>query len=117
MTKIIAQTYNVTTPYRAYFTAALCAGCLMAAFLYAISLYHVISRTVALQRIDRQSAVLTGQVEDLDSRYLSLESGATVDALASYGLEQGQVSAYIPRTASTAYAASLGTLASGGHEF
>ena len=117
MTKIIAQTYHVTTPYRAYFTAALCAGCLMAAFLYALSLYHVISRTVALQKIDRESAVLTGQVENLDSQYLGLDSAASVDALASYGLEQGQISAYIPRTSSTAYAASLRTLAAGGHEF
>ncbi len=117
MTKIIAQTYNVTNPFRAYFTAALCAGCLMAAFLYALSLYHVISRTVALQKINSQSAVLTGQIESLDSRYLELSDTASVDALASYGLEQGQVSAYIPRTASTAYAAPFGTLAAGGHEF
>ena len=117
MTKIIAQTYNVTTPYRAYFTSVLFAGCLMAAFLYAISLYHIISRTVALEHVHSQSAVLTGQVEALDSRYLELSSAASVDALASYGLVQGQVSAYIPRAASTAYAASLGTLAAGGHEF
>ena len=116
MTKIIAQTYTVTTPYRAYFTSVLCAGCLMAAFLYAISLYHIISRTVALEHVNSQSAVLTGQVEALDSRYLDLSSANPADALASYGLQAGQVAAYIPRSAGTASAASLGTLAAGGHE-
>ena len=116
MTKIIAQTYNVTTPYRAYFTSVLFAGCLMAAFLYAISLYHIISRTVALEHVHSQSAVLTSQVESLDSRYLELSSANPVNALAAYGLQAGQVTAYIPRSDSTASAASLGTLAAGGHE-
>jgi len=117
MTKAIAQTYNATTPYRAYVTAALACGCLVAAFLYAMSLYHVISRTVALQHLDKDSAALTGSVESLDSQYLALSKTATTDVLASYGLEQGQVTAYIPRTISTASAASLGTLAARGHEF
>ena len=117
MTKIIAKTYTVTTPYRVYVTAMLACGCLMTAFLYALNLYHVISRTVALQKLDGQNSALTGNIESLDSRYLSLGSAATVDALASYGLEQASVSVYIPRAAPTAYAASLGTLAAGGHEF
>ena len=116
MTKIIAQTYNTTTACRAYLTALLACGCLMFAFLYAISLYRVISRTVALERVTGQSAALNGQMEALDSRYLELGSVASVDALASYGLQAGQVTAYIPRSASTASAASLGTLLAGGHE-
>ena len=116
MTKIIAQTYNVTTPYRAYVTGALMCGCLMAAFLYAISLYHVISRTVALEHMDSQSAALTSRVEALDSQYLALSNAVPPDALSSYGLVEGQVTAYIPRSVSTAYAASLGTFAVGGHE-
>ena len=116
MTKIIAQTYNITTPYRAYVTAVLAVGCMVAALVYAIGIYRVISRTVALERIDAQSAALTGQVEALDSQYLELSSADSVDSLARYGLQAGQVTAYIPRTVSTASAASFGTLAAGGHE-
>ena len=116
MTKAIARTYTVTTPYRAYVTAALCAGCLAAALCYAVSLYQVISRTVALQHVNGQNAALTGTVESLDSRYLELGSAESVDALSAYGLQTGQVSAYIPRSAATASAASFGTLAAGGHE-
>jgi len=116
MTKIIAQTYSITTPYRAYVTAALAAGCMVAALVYAFGLYRVIARTVALEHLDSQSAALTGQIDSLDSQYLQLSSADSVDSLSAYGLQVGQVSAYIPRAASTASAASFGTLAAGGHE-
>ena len=114
MTKAIAQTYHVTTPYRAYVTAFLCAGCLMASLVYAVSLYRVVSHTVALEHLNSQTAQLSGAVDALDSQYLALSSAATVDSLSSYGLQAGDVTAYIPRSIS---AASLGTLAVGGHEF
>jgi hypothetical protein len=68
---------------------------------------------VALESIQKQSAALSASVSDLDSKYLELGSAVTPDSLATYGLVQGKVSAYIPRTAPTA---SLNTLAARGHE-
>jgi hypothetical protein len=78
--------------------------------MYGISLYSIISNTVALQQTNRQSAALTTEIEALDTLYLTLSNKITPDTLASYGLEKGEVSFFIPRTQS------LGRVALGGHE-
>jgi hypothetical protein len=78
--------------------------------LYAVNIYKVISRTVALESVEKQIASLTTSVDGLDSQYLGLTSKISPDTLSDYGLSQGQVSVFISRTTS------LGSVASRDHE-
>ena len=111
MTKVIAQTYNITNEYRARITVVLLAACLCLAFLYAMNVYTVIARTVAIGHIESQETALARAVSSLNGRYLDLSSNVTPDKIASYGLAEGQVSQFIERDAS------LGRVALRGNEF
>ena len=110
MTKAIAFTYNVTQTYQSYIIKAVLISCGFLLTLYALNVYAVISHTVAVESLEKQSAALSTSVDSLDAKYLELSSKATPDALADYGYIQGQVSAFISRTTS------LGSLATRAHE-
>ena len=109
MTKAIAKTYNITRDYGAYMTKALIAGCLIMAFLYALNTYSMISRTVAAQKVESQTATLQNSVEQLDAEYITLSNKITPDIEDQYGLEQSDVSAYIQRTRSLGSANAVAT--------
>ena len=105
MTKAIAQTYAVTTEYaheyRLQITYALMAACALMALVYGMNLYGVISRTVALENVNKQIAAVSGKVQTLDAQDLSLsQTVASQEALKAHGLSQGQVSQYISRSSS-----------------
>ncbi len=102
MTKAIAQTYTYAHQYRALISLGLVGACILAAVIYTVNVYSVVSHTVALQRIQKQATALSASVSDLNARYLELGDAVSPDALSQYGLAQGSISAYIPRTASTA---------------
>jgi len=70
------------------------------ALLYSVSLYSVISNTVAIQRVHGQTQSLNTLVKELDTSYLKLSSKITPDTLHAYGLEEGQVSFFISRNGS-----------------
>ena len=110
MTQAITRTYNITHEYRRQITTTLLAVCVVLTLLYAVNLYQVISRTVSLQRVNAQVAALDVAVQALDTQYLGISSKITPDILRAYGFDQGQVSAFISRTAS------LGRVAMVGHE-
>jgi hypothetical protein len=110
MTKALAQTYNIANEHKKRLAYAMIFGCLFLVFIYAMNLYRVISRTVAIQDVNTQTVALAKSVDGLDSRYLELASQATPDKLSEYGMTQGEVTEYISRTAS------LGRVALGGHE-
>jgi hypothetical protein len=114
MTKAIAQTYNIVHEYRARITLLLLSGCIAAILIYAVNVYMVISRSVALGKITHEVATLSDSVSALDARSLDLESALTPDTLSDYGLQPGTVTAYIPRTAATAAVWPL--VARSGHE-
>jgi hypothetical protein len=113
MTEIIEQTHNIAAEYRARITLAFIAAGVIAALLYAFNLYAIVSRTVALGRVQSETAALGSAVASLDAEYLGLSSAFTPDSLGGHGLVLGRVSVYIERPASTA---SIGPLASVGHE-
>ncbi|MDB5239155.1 MAG: hypothetical protein JWO00_490 [Candidatus Parcubacteria bacterium] len=113
MTKAIAQTYTYAHQYRALIALTFIGACVLAAVFYTVNVYSVVSHTIALQSIQKQTSALASSVGSLDARYLDLSSAVTPDSLSAYGLTQGSVSVYIPRTASTA---TFGTLAARGHE-
>jgi hypothetical protein len=118
MTKVIAQTYSYAHQYRALIALTFIGACILAAVTYTMNVYSVISHTVALENIQKEATVLASSVSSLDARYLELGSAVTPDSLSEYGLTQGTITAYIPRTAShTVSKASGMTLASSGHEF
>lgn len=110
MTKTLAQTYSIAQEYQRQIIAAALIACVFMLALYALNVYSVISHTVALESVQKQTATLSTSVDALDSQYLALTSKADPDKLADYGFRQGQVSAYISRTAS------LGSLATRAHE-
>lgn len=100
MTKAIAASYNVITEYRASLTSFLLLASCIVAGLYIFNIYELVSKTVALRQINEETVALAGKVENLDVTYLSLASRVTPENLSAYGLKQGSVSEYIPRTAS-----------------
>ena len=110
MTKAIAHTYTTVHTYRRQITLWLMAACLVCAVIYAANVYSVISHTVALQKIETQSASIESSVRSLDGKYLELSGNITPDLLRSHGFTSGSVSAYITRSAS------LGSVAISGHE-
>lgn len=100
MTTAIAITYKFAHDYRRQITCVLVIACAAFAYIYAMNIYAVVSHTVALEKVEKQTASLAGAVEKLDSQYLELSSKVTPDNLKAYGFTQGKVSTYIPRTSS-----------------
>lgn len=110
MTKAIAQTYTTIHGYRRQITLALLATSAVLVTIYAVNLYRVISNTLTIQHITAQVKVLDGSLDKLDSQYIALSHTVTPDAVTAHGFDQGEVSAFISRTAS------LGQIALAGHE-
>lgn len=109
MTKTLVQTYTLAHLYRRTITSALMMACIVCALFYAVNLYRVISHTVALQQISRDTKVLNTSVQALDAQYLSISKNITPDTIHAHGYDQAEVSAFISRT-------SLGRVALVGHE-
>lgn len=110
MTKVLALTYSAAHEHQSHIIRGVLIACAFLLALYAANVYAVISRTVALESIQKQTAALSTQVDSLDSQYLQLSSRANPDSLGQYGFTQGQVSAFISRTTS------LGSVATRVHE-
>lgn len=110
MTKAIAQTYTTIHKYRVFIMRMLCIGCVLATAWYGINVYSAISHTIAVSHLSSQISALSNEVNQLGSKYISLSNSASPSTLAAYGMNQGKVTAYIPRTAS------LGSAAISGYE-
>lgn len=110
MTKAIAQTYGAAMQHRRMIVMVLMAGVAVCAFVYAFNVFRVVSRTVAVQKTESKIASVENRVQSLDARYLELANKITPDMVKSYGMKEGEVTAYILRTAS------LGRVAMSGHE-
>lgn len=100
MTKTIVNTYNVVHEYRKKISVMLIAACVVTTLFYIFNVYAVISRTVAMQKINSQITATAIIVENLDAKYLGLSSKITPDSLDKYGMSQGKVSEYISKAAS-----------------
>lgn len=100
MTKIIAQTYSITREHQIFITYSVIGLCLLFALAYGVNLYLVITRTVALQKVEKQITSIEASVRNLDSEYISLSSKITKEMAKSYGFREIEVSAYINRNIS-----------------
>lgn len=114
MKRVLANTAEQVHAYRANITLALLCATALCVMWYAVNLYSLVSRTIALRQTEKSIASVSSQVSDLDSQYLKLTSSVTPDELANYGLSEGKVAVYIKRNQSTA--SLLPTLAQSGHE-
>lgn len=102
MKRVLVNTAENVHAYRMNITIAiLCASVICAAF-YAMNLYSLVSRTVAIRQVERQVTAVSSVISDLDSKYLTLTSNITPDTLVGRGFAVGKVSAYIKRSQSTA---------------
>jgi len=110
MTHTLAQTYSSLKSYREFVVISLMALCLTMIAIYAFNVVTLISRTVAMQKVQSQVAALTLTTNDLDGKYLEAMSSITPDLVPTYGFSEGQVSEYISNSAA------LGRVAFGGHE-
>ena len=113
MTKVIVQTYNFANEYRARLSLALLISAAALMVFYTIQVYVVVSRTVAVEKLDNQIASMSSSLNKLDATYLGMSRSITPDMMADYGLTAGVVTAYIQPTPGTA----TGVLAAAGHEF
>ena len=104
MKKAIVSTAEHVHAYRAAITLALLCGSGLCVLFYAMNLYTLISRTVAVRQAESQVADLSSQISALDSQYLSLTSAITPDTLAAHGFAPGKVTAYIRLDQPTAVA-------------
>lgn len=114
MMRVIAHTAGEINQKRAYISLAVLFLSLVMGLVYAVNLYSLISRTVAIKNIESKINSINSVTSTLDAEYLKLASTITPDAISSHGLKQGRVTAYITRPSPTA---SIINLASGGHEF
>jgi cell division protein FtsL len=98
MTKAIAQTYNVVNSNIKTISYLFLLGSLALIFMYAISIFSLISSTVALQKVEAKITSLNTDINQLDSRYLVLSGTINPDDLSQYGMSKGKVSQYISRS-------------------
>lgn len=98
MTKAIAQTYDSINNNIRLINSVLIVGCFLLICLYVANVFSVISKTVTLQKTDSKISLLSGDVNNLDSEYLSLSGKITPDNLLEYGMTKGQVSEYISKS-------------------
>lgn len=98
MTKAILQTYDSINNNIRIINSVFIVGCFLLAGLYIASVFSVISKTVTLQKIESKISVLSGDVNNLDSEYLSIAGKITPDNLLDYGMTKGQVNEYITRS-------------------
>ena len=115
MKRVLVQTAENVHAYRMNITLALLAASVLCAAFYAMNLYSLVSRTVALRHVESQLTTVSGDISDLDSKYLTLTSAITPDTLAAHGFAAGKVAVYITRTETTASAQPT-LVASAGHE-
>jgi len=116
MKRVLVNTAENVHAYRMNITIAiLCASVICAAF-YAMNLYSLVSRTVAIRQIERQVTAISSVISDLDSTYLTLTSNITPDTLAAHGFTAGKVAAYIKRGQASASAVQSTLVARAGHE-
>ncbi len=108
MTKALTLTYSAAQEYRTQIMYALVVTSVMLIGMYAFNVYRLISNTVALQQINSQTASLSSSVDQLDSAYLAASSVITPDHVAKYGMTQGSVTAYIPKSQSVSQVAMSG---------
>ncbi len=113
MTKVIVQTYNLANEYRSKLALAMLVSAAALMVFYAIQVYVVVSRTVAVEKLENHIAMLSSDLNKLDSTYLGMSRSITPDMMADYGLTAGEVTAYIQPSPSAA----AGVLAAAGHEF
>ena len=106
----MSQTYAFAEGHRNQILRAIFTACLFLVVVYIFNVYSVISRTVALQKMQVEIAAAGKSVQALDTQYLELSSRLTPDGLGAYGFREGRVSTYISRTPF------LGKVALGGHE-
>ncbi|MES2314428.1 MAG: hypothetical protein V4524_00625 [Patescibacteria group bacterium] len=106
MTKALAQTYTTVHTYRVMIMRVLCVMCALATLWYGINVYSAISRTIAAENISKEASALSNSVNQLGSDYIKLSHSASPSALSQYGMNLGQVTAYIPRTTSVSVALS-----------
>jgi len=100
MTKAIAQTYNIFNENIRIISYSFIFGSLVLICIYALSIFSIISSTVALQKVEAKITVLNSSVNQLDSQYLVLSGTINPDDFSQYGMTKGTVSQYISRSAS-----------------
>jgi hypothetical protein len=116
MKRVLVQTAENVHTYRMNITLALLVASALCAAFYAMNLYSLVSRTVALRHVESQLTAVSGAISDLDATYLTLTSAITPDTLAAHGFTAGKVTAYIMRSEATAFAQPT-LVARAGHEF
>jgi len=102
MKRAAIQTAVAVHDYRSNISLVILFGCFMLAAMYAVNLYGLVSRTIAIRSAESQASSMANDVSSLDAQYLKLASEITPDALQSHGLSQGKVSLYISEPVPTA---------------
>lgn len=118
MTKAIAQTHNLAYEYGMRISLALMIVSIALALFYVINIYVIISRTVAMQKVDSEIKSTENVVKSLDAKYLELSNKIAPDNLGAYDMSQGKVSEYISRGSSSALSKveNVSRVAVGSHE-
>ena len=110
MTKAFTNIYELASEYRSRINTVLFISCLALVFIYALSIFDIISRTVALEKVHIALVARGSTIKDLDTQYLSITKEITPDILNAHGFKEGEASFYISRSTS------LGRVALSGHE-
>lgn len=98
MTKTIVKTYGVINDYIRLICQAFLIGCLFLIAIYSFHLFSLISKTVAMEKIESEFSSLSGSIDSLDEQFLALSGKITPDNISQYGLSKGKVSQYISRS-------------------
>lgn len=99
MTKAIIKTYDSIQNNLRLINYVFISACLLLLVWYSFSIFSIISKTVAVQKIETEINILNNKINDLDSEYLALTDRINLDKLSDFGMKKGQVSQYITRTA------------------
>jgi len=98
MTKAISQTINTANEYRLHISYFLMGVGALLVMGYCVNIYSVISKSAGTNTVLHKAQVLENSVKSLDTQYIKMTSNMTKDTLASHGLTEGKVTAFITKT-------------------
>ena len=104
MTKAITILYKISHHHKEKIFAVLIASIILTACAYVFLLQKAIINVVQREKVSKNVAIVSMNVNDLEGQYFSLKNVVTLELAHSKGLKDAVVTAYISKKSLTAMA-------------
>ena len=94
-TQVIAYNVQKALRYREMIASFLIVTIVVSAAAYVFFVQKAVTNVVARQNVSKQIGVINAQVNDLESKYLTLDNGINMTVATEHGFISADVSAFI----------------------